>query len=134
MRVQGAQNKFWLTEWFSVSLLNHLVKYFMQARRDVFQAIADPTRRAIIGLLAGQTLTLNAVAENFKISQPAVSKHMRILTECGLVVIVKQGRVRHCSARLKALEEVAQWAEQYRLFWNNKLDKLEDLLWNNTES
>lgn len=106
----------------------------MQARRDVFQAIADPTRRAIIGLLAGQTLTLNAVAENFKISQPAVSKHMRILTECGLVMIVKQGRERHCTARLQALKEVAQWAEQYRLFWNNKLDKLEDLLWNNTES
>jgi DNA-binding transcriptional ArsR family regulator len=106
----------------------------MQARRDVFQAIADPTRRAIIGLLAAQTLTLNAVAENFKISQPAVSKHMRILTECGLVEIVKRGRERHCSARLKALQEVAQWAEQYRLFWNNSLDKLEDLLWNNTES
>jgi len=106
----------------------------MQARRDVFQAIADPTRRAIIGLLAGQTLTLNAVAENFKISQPAVSKHMRILTECGLVMIVKQGRERHCSARLQALQEVVQWAEQYRLFWNNKLDKLEDLLWKNTES
>ncbi len=106
----------------------------MQARRDVFQAIADPTRRAIIGLLAGKTLTLNAVAENFKISQPAVSKHMRILTECGLVMIVKQGRERHCSARLQALQEVVQWAEQYRLFWNNKLDKLEDLLWKNTES
>ena len=106
----------------------------MSARRDVFQAIADPTRRAIIGLLAGQTLTLNAVAENFKISQPAVSKHMRILTECGLVEIVKQGRERHCSAKLQALQEVVQWAEQYRLFWNDKLDKLEDLLWNNTES
>ena len=106
----------------------------MKARRDVFQAIADPTRRAIIGLLAGQTLTLNAVAENFRISQPAVSKHMRILTECGLVEVVKQGRERHCSARLQTLQEVAQWAAQYRIFWNNKLDKLEDLLWNNTES
>lgn len=106
----------------------------MQARRDVFQAIADPTRRAIIGLLAGQTLTLNAVAENFRISQPAVSKHMRILTECGLVIVVKRGRERHCTARLQALQEVALWAEQYRLFWNTSLDKLEDLLWNNTES
>src|ERR1700744_1895841 len=106
----------------------------MIARRDVFQAIADPTRRAIIGLLAAQTLTLNAVAENFKISQPAISKHIRILTECGLVVIVKQGRERHCSAQLQTLQEVARWAEQYRLFWNSKLDKLEDLLWNNTES
>ena len=106
----------------------------MKARRDVFQAIADPTRRAIIGLLAGQTLTLNAVAENFRISQPAVSKHMRILTECGLVEVVKQGRERHCSARLQTLQEVAQWAAQYRILWNKKLDKLEDLLWNDTES
>jgi DNA-binding transcriptional ArsR family regulator len=100
----------------------------MRARRDVFQAIADPTRRAIIGLLAKQTLTLNTVAENFNMSQPAVSKHMRILTECGLVDIVKLGRERHCSARLKALEEVVQWAAQYRIFWNKRLDTLEDLL------
>src|ERR1700749_539988 len=100
----------------------------MKARRDVFQAIADPTRRAIIGLLAGQTLTLNTLAENFKMSQPAVSKHMRILPECGLVDIVKLGRERHCTARLKALEEVIRWAGQYRVFWNKRLDKLEDLL------
>jgi DNA-binding transcriptional ArsR family regulator len=100
----------------------------MKARRDVFQAIADPTRRAIIGLLASQTLTLNTVAENFRMSQPAVSKHMRILTECGLVDIVKLGRERHCTARLGALEEVARWAEQYRIFWNNSLDKLQNLL------
>ena|SRR5690349_17136682 len=100
----------------------------MKTRRDVFQAIADPTRRAIIGLLAGQTLTLNAVAENFQISQPAVSKHIRILTECGLVTIVKQGRERHCTAQLQALSEVAQWAEQYRIFWNSRLDALQDLL------
>jgi len=100
----------------------------MKARRDVFQAIADPTRRAIIGLLAKQTQTLNTVADNFNMSQPAISKHMRILTECGLVVIIKQGRERHCSANFKALEEVAQWAEQYRGFWSNRLDALENLL------
>jgi len=100
----------------------------MQARRDVFQAIADPTRRSMIGLLAGRTLTLNAVAENFRISQPAVSKHMRILAECGLVVVVRQGRERHCTARLQALREVAQWAEQYRGFWNSRLDVLEQLI------
>ncbi|MHA4811103.1 ArsR/SmtB family transcription factor [Flavitalea flava] len=100
----------------------------MLARRDVFQAIADPTRRAIIGLLAGQTLTLNAVAENFKISQPAISKHMRILSECGLVDVVKQGRERHCTAHLHALEEVTQWADQYRVFWQGKLDTLEKLI------
>jgi DNA-binding transcriptional ArsR family regulator len=100
----------------------------MKARRDVFQAIADPTRRAMIGLLAGRTLTLSTVAENFNMSQPAVSKHMRILTECGLVEIVKQGRERKCTARLKALEDVIRWAEQYRLFWNNRLDTLQNLL------
>jgi DNA-binding transcriptional ArsR family regulator len=100
----------------------------MQARRDVFQAIADPTRRSMIGLLAGQTLTLNAVAENFRISQPAVSKHMRILAECGLVVVVRQGRERHCTARLHALQEVVQWADQYRVFWNSRLDTLEKLV------
>lgn len=100
----------------------------MKARRDVFQAIADPTRRAIIGLLAQQTLTLNTVADNFNMSQPAISKHMRILTECGLVIIIKQGRERHCTASFKALEEVAQWAEQYRHFWTSRLDTLEQLL------
>lgn len=100
----------------------------MKARRDVFQAIADPTRRAIIGLLAGQTLTLNTVADNFQMSQPAVSKHMRILTECGLVTVQKQGRERHCTAQLGALKEVARWAEQYRTFWNDRLDMLHNLL------
>ena len=100
----------------------------MKTRRDVFQAIADPTRRAIIGLLAQQTLTVNTIAENFEISQPAISKHMRILTECGLVVIIKHGRERHCTARLRALEEITRWAEQYRKFWNGRLDILEDLL------
>jgi len=100
----------------------------MKARRDVFQAIADPTRRAIIGLLARQTLTLNSIAENFDISQPAISRHMRILTECGLVVMTKQGRERHCSARLRVLEEVTRWAEQYKKYWTGRLDMLEDLL------
>ena len=100
----------------------------MKARRDVYQAIADPTRRAIIGLLAGQTLTLNVVAENFNMSQPAVSKHMRILTECGLVVIVKQGREKHCTGNLKALAEAAAWIDQYSIFWNQRLDALGEFL------
>jgi DNA-binding transcriptional ArsR family regulator len=100
----------------------------MKARRDVFQAIADPTRRAMIGLLAGQTLTLNAVAENFRISQPEVSKHIRILTECGLVAVVRQGRERHCTARPQALQEVSQWADQYRAFWIDRFDTLDQLI------
>ncbi|HMI59720.1 MAG TPA: metalloregulator ArsR/SmtB family transcription factor [Puia sp.] len=100
----------------------------MTARRDVFQAIADPTRRAIIGLLAGQTLTLSAVSENFKMSQPAISKHMHILVECGLVVMIKQGRERHCTAQLKVLAEVTLWAERCQAFWKDRLDTLENLI------
>lgn len=97
-------------------------------RRDVFQAIADPTRREIINLLAHQTLNLNAVAENFDISRPAVSKHIRILTECGLVVIKQQGRERYCQADLRKLKEVSDWTEKYRMFWSKKLDALEAFL------
>lgn len=94
-------------------------------RRDVFQAIADPTRRAIISLVSNGSLNLNAVAENFQVSRPAISKHIRILTECGLVVIKQQGRERICEAKLDQLNEVADWVEQYKKFWNAKLDALE---------
>ena len=97
-------------------------------RRDVFQAIADPTRREIIGLLSKNSLTLNGVAENFDISRPAISKHIKILTECGLVVIKQQGRERYCYPDLRRLKEVSDWAENYRVFWNNKLDALEQFL------
>lgn len=97
-------------------------------RRDVFQAIADPTRREIINLLAHQTLNLNAVADNFDISRPAVSKHIKILTECGLIVINQQGRERYCRAELNKLKEVAEWTARYREFWNDKLDALGSFL------
>ena len=94
-------------------------------RRDVFQAIADPTRRQIISMIAGQQLNLNAVADKFDISRPAISKHIKILTECGLIVINQQGRERYCEAKLAKLNEVSTWVEQYRQFWNAKLDSLE---------
>jgi DNA-binding transcriptional ArsR family regulator len=97
-------------------------------RRDVFQAIADPTRRAIINMIAHQSLNLNAVAENFDVSRPAISKHIKILTECGLVVIRQQGRERYCQAQLHKLNEVSDWIEQYRVFWASKLDALENFL------
>lgn len=97
-------------------------------RRDVFQAIADPTRREIISLLANQSLNLNAVAENFDISRPAISKHIRILTECGLVTIKQQGRERFCHAELQKLKQVSEWADKYRVFWTQKLDALEEFL------
>ncbi|WP_257670686.1 ArsR/SmtB family transcription factor [Parapedobacter tibetensis] len=102
-------------------------------RRDVFQAIADPTRRGIIGLLAERTMNLNAVAENFDISRPAISKHIKILTECGLVIIKQEGRERFCHADLQKLKEVDQWLAHYRNFWNHKLDALQTLLENPEE-
>ncbi len=97
-------------------------------RRDVFQAIADPTRRAILGILANQKLTLNNVADKFEISRPAVSKHMKILNECGLVDIKQQGRERYCEARLEKLNEVTSWVDQYRKIWEERLDALESYL------
>jgi DNA-binding transcriptional ArsR family regulator len=97
-------------------------------RRDVFQAIADPNRRAILGLLANQELTLNGIAENFKISRPAISKHIKILAECGLVDIQQQGRERYCEVRLDKLNEVSDWVEHYRKLWEEKLDALENYL------
>ncbi|GAB2789053.1 metalloregulator ArsR/SmtB family transcription factor [Rhabdobacter roseus] len=97
-------------------------------RRDVFQAIADPTRRAIIGMVAHRSLNLNTIAEHFEVSRPAISKHIKILTECGLVVVRQRGRERYCEARLQQLREVSDWIEQYRAFWNAKLDALDDFL------
>lgn len=100
----------------------------METRRDVFQAIADPNRRAIINLLSKKKLTLNGVAENFDISRPAISKHIKILEECGLIVIQQQGRERYCEAQLKTLNEVSAWVEQYKQFWEERLDSLERYL------
>jgi len=97
-------------------------------RRDVFQAIADPTRREIINLIAYQSLNLNAIAENFDVSRPAISQHIKILTECGLVIIKKQGRERYCEAKLQQLSVVSDWVEQYRKVWEQRFDALDNLL------
>jgi len=97
----------------------------MEARRDVFQAIADPTRRQIIGMLADKSLNLNAISDGFDMSRQAISLHIKILTECGLITINKQGRERYCEAKLDQLNEVAVWIEQYRKNWESKLDNLE---------
>lgn len=97
-------------------------------RRDVFQALADPNRRAIISLLANQKLTVRAVAEHFPISRPAVSRHVKILTECGLVVVHQKGRERFCEARLDKLNEVSTWIEQQQKTWEGRLDRLDEYL------
>ena len=97
-------------------------------RRDVFQAISDPTRRKIIDMIAQQPLKMNSVAENFTISRPAISRHIKILTECGLIIIRQHGRERFCEVNLNSLSHVSHWIEQYRAFWSGKLDQLEKFL------
>ncbi len=97
-------------------------------RRDVFQAIADPVRRDIIELLANETLTVNTVAEKFKVSRPAISKHLKILKECGIITINKQGRERYCQIQPRNLLPAFLWIEQYQKLWEDRLDSFEDYL------
>ena len=97
-------------------------------RRDVFQAIADPVRRDIIKLLAEEVLTVNAVADNFDVSRPAISKHLRILNECGIVEINQKGRERYCQIQPKNLIPAFLWIEQYKSLWEDKIDSFEQYL------
>jgi DNA-binding transcriptional ArsR family regulator len=96
----------------------------MKARRDVFQAIADPTRREIIGMVAQQPVNVNRIAEQFDVSRQAVSLHLKILAECGLLSIKQHGRERICQAKLERLIEVHEWVEQYHKLWTDKLKAL----------
>ena len=100
----------------------------MIQRRDVFQAIADPTRRQIIHMTADRPLSVNTIAESFDTSRQAISLHIKILIECNLLSIKKQGRERFCEAQLGQLNEVAIWVEQYRQHFESKLDNLETYL------
>ena len=97
-------------------------------RRDVFQAIADPTRRAIIALIALQAMTPNAIADNFNTTRQAVSKHLRILTECELVKQENQGREIYYSLKIEKMKEIDNWLEQYRKIWENRFDQLDNIL------
>lgn len=97
-------------------------------RRDVFQAIADPTRREIISLLADRVMTPSDVADAFDVSRQAISKHIKILTECGLIVISRQGRERWCEARLEPLNEVSSWVGRYKQYLDGKMDRLDQYL------
>jgi len=97
-------------------------------KRDVFQAIADPTRRAIIALIALQAMTPNAIAEHFDTSRQAVSKHLRILTECELVTHEQKGREIYYSLEINKMKEIDEWLEQYRKIWETRFDQLDDLL------
>jgi len=100
----------------------------MEARRDVFQAIADPTRRQIIDIIAKQPMNLNSVAEKFDMTRQAVSLHVKILEECGLIMLRQQGRERYCEVKFDKLNEVSVWIDQYKQYWELKLDSMEKYL------
>ncbi|MBS1491371.1 MAG: winged helix-turn-helix transcriptional regulator [Bacteroidetes bacterium] len=97
-------------------------------RRDIFQAIADPTRRAIIALIALQAMTPNAIAENFNTTRQAVSKHLRILTECELVTPRQQGREIYYQLEINKMKEIDKWLAQYRKIWEDRFDNLDKYL------
>ena len=102
--------------------------FFVFMKRDIFQAIADPTRRAIIALIALQSMTPNAIAENFHTTRQAVSKHLRILTECELVHQEQRGREIYYSLEIHKMKEIDEWLEQYRKIWESRFEELDALL------
>ena len=97
-------------------------------RRDVFQAIADPTRRAIIALIASQAMTPNALAEHFDTSRQAVSKHLRILNECQLVKPKQEGREIYYELNLNKMKEIDKWIDKFRKLWEDRFAELDNLL------
>ena len=97
-------------------------------RRDIFQAIADPNRRQIIDLLSKEPMTLNAIAEKFQISRPAVSQHIKHLTECGVVEIEQKGRERYCTIQPQSLIPAFLWLEQYQKQWEQRIDNFEQYI------
>ncbi len=108
--------------WFRIKVYN--------MRRDIFQAIADPTRRAIITLIALQTMTPNAIADNFNTSRQSVSKHLRILTECELVKQEQKGREIYYSLEIEKMKEIDIWIEQLRKIWETQFNQLDIVLAN----
>jgi len=113
-----------------IYICNHIVAYNtkMEIRRDVFQAIADPTRRAIIALIAVQAMTPNALAEHFQTSRQAVSKHIKILTECELVKQKLSGREIYYHLEIDKMKEIDKWLEQFRKIWENRFNQLDKVL------
>jgi len=97
-------------------------------RRDIFQAIADPTRRAIIALIAIQAMTPNAIADNFNSTRQAISKHLRILTECEVVKQEQQGREIYYSLEIDKMKEIDKWIEQFRKIWETRFNQLDKVL------
>jgi DNA-binding transcriptional ArsR family regulator len=100
----------------------------MKLRRDPFQAIADPTRRAILVLLAAQTMTAGAIADNFKVARPTISKHMQVLNECDLIISNQKGREIYYEIKVDKMKEIDNWLIQFRKIWEDRYNQLENLL------
>ena len=109
------------TDWLPIKLNNSM-------RRDIFQAIADPTRRAIIILIASQAMTPNAIADNFHTTRQSVSKHLRILTECELVKQEQQGREIYYTLKIEKMKEIDKWIEPFRKIWETRFKQLDNVL------
>ncbi|QDH80708.1 winged helix-turn-helix transcriptional regulator [Echinicola soli] len=100
----------------------------MKLRRDPFQAIADPTRRAILLLLAAQTMTAGAIAENFEAARPTISKHLQVLQECELIDSNQKGREVLYEIKVDKMKEIDQWLEQFRKIWESRFNQLDNLI------
>ena len=100
----------------------------MKLRRDPFQAIADPTRRALLILLAAQTMSAGAIAENFNVARPTISKHMQVLNECELVVANQKGREIYYELKVDKMKEIDNWLAQFKAIWESRYDQLDNLL------
>jgi DNA-binding transcriptional ArsR family regulator len=100
----------------------------MKLRRDPFQAIADPTRRAILVLLAAHSMTAGAIAEKFEVARPTISKHMQILSECELVSATQKGREVHYEIKVDKMKEIEHWLAQFKKIWESRYDQLDNLL------
>ena len=100
----------------------------MNLRRDVFQAIADPTRRAILVMVAAQSMTAGAIASNFDTARPTVSKHLAILTECELLTQEQSGREMHYHLNPNKMKEIADFIEPFRSMWDDRFNKLESIM------
>src|SRR5690242_1038635 len=95
---------------------------------DTFQAIADPSRRQILRMLSKKTCTINAIAENFDMSRPAVSKHIKVLETTGFIAVVNKGRERHCQLSQEGFDDLRKWIDYFDQFWESKMKRLGDLL------
>lgn len=100
----------------------------MKLRRDIFQAISDPTRRTILVLLTTQSMTAGAIAENFDAARPTISKHIQILNECNLVEANQQGREIYYELKVEKMKEIDTWLERFRAIWENRFNQLDNVL------